>query len=70
MKRSDLKILYSNGLISSKPFSYFEIKDKVAQYRKQGMSKTDSVKATAKLTGVSIVTIWSALRSTKDIELV
>jgi len=69
MKREDLTKLYKAGLISSKPYNYMQIKDKVSQYIIQGITKTEAVKKTAELTGFSTRTIWIALKSTAGINL-
>jgi hypothetical protein len=69
MKKVDLNKLYKAGLISSKPFNYFEIKDKVKQYTCQGITKTEAVNKTSKMLGVSEVTIWKALKATSSIDL-
>lgn len=69
MKKEDLDKLYKNGLISSKPFHYLELKSKVKQYMVTGITKTEAVKKTSKTAGVSEQTVWVALKSTNGIEL-
>ena len=69
MKKEDLNKLYKNGLISSKPFHYLELKSKVAQYMAQGLTKTEAVKKTKEIAGVSEQTVWVALKATNDINL-
>ena len=69
MKREDLKILYQNGLLSSKVFNYFEIRNKVLEYQRQGLKKTDAVNRTALLTGLTTRTIFNALRLVSDIQI-
>jgi len=70
MKKEDLTILYKAGLISSKPFFYIEIKDKIKQYVSQGMTKTEAVTKVSNLTGVSSRTVWIALNATKGIDII
>jgi len=69
VKREDLKILYQNGLLSSKVFNYFEIRNKVLEYQTQGLKKTDAVNRTALLTGLTTRTIFNALRLVSDIQI-
>jgi len=69
MKRKDLKDLYRAGLISSKPYEYFAIKDKFQQYKKQGMGVEKAVLKVAELTGKKRDSIYRAIRATKNIDL-
>lgn len=69
MKREDLNKLYQNGLISSKPFHYLELKSKVSQYLSQGFTKTESVKKTSKIAKVSEQTVWTSLKATNGINI-
>ena len=67
--RSNLIKMYQNGLISSKPYQYLEIKSKVKQYESSGLTKTESVNKTAKLLGCTERTVWNALKGTKGLSL-
>lgn len=69
MKKEDLNKLYQAGLITAKPFNYFEIKSKVEQYTKTGLTKTESVVKVSALLGVTRQTIWNALKATNGITL-
>jgi hypothetical protein len=69
MKKSDLTELYKRGLISSKPFEYIEIKDKVTQYISQGLTKTESIIRTKKLLKCSDRKIWNALKVTDGLQI-
>lgn len=69
MDRKELIKMYKNGLISSKPYNYLQIKDKVSQYKSGGMTRTEAVGKVASLMGLSTRTIWKALNATEGINL-
>jgi len=69
MKKSELTKLYKSGLLAASVFNYFELKDKVQQYKRQGKSPTKAVELTAKITGQSKRTVYRALKATKGTKL-
>lgn len=69
MRKKDITLLYERGLISSKPYQYFEISDKMNQYMAEGITKTEAIVRTRKLLNCSERTIYKALKATAGIVL-
>lgn len=69
MKRADLGELYRGGLISSKPFEYITINDKIQEYKREGKTVSKAVEAVSNLTGKSKRTVYRAMKAAKGIKL-